>query len=90
MNSVSVLCSGVKEYYLNILLTGCEDHTKAVYAAKLCRLKVSNETNLFANELVGSIELCDAGNNLALFITKVNLEFKKLLCKYNKSKLYFK
>ena len=84
MNSVSVLCCRIKEYYLNVILTGCENHTKAVYTAELCRLKVGNKTNLLANKLIGCIELSDARNDLALFIAKINLKLKKLLCLRNR------
>ena len=74
MYSVSVLGRAVKEYDLNVLLTRSEDHTEAVNSAKLCGLKIGNEADLLTDKLIGSVELCDSRNDLALLVAKVNLK----------------
>ena len=84
MYSVSVICGGIKEYYLNVLLTRCKYHTVGICTAKLYGLKVGNKRYLLTHKLLGLIEFSDAGYHLALLIAKVYLKLKKLLCLGNR------
>ena len=80
MDSVSVLCGGIEEHDLDVLLPRCEKHTVAVNSAELGRLEVGDENYLLADEIIGLIELCNSGNDLALLIAEVDLKLEKLLC----------
>ena len=64
MDTLSVLYGLVDKYDLNVLLTRCQDHAVAVNAAELAGLEVYDNGNLFADELIGGVELCNSRHYL--------------------------
>ena len=90
MYAISELCSLVKEYNLDVILTRCKDHAPALNAAKRYRLKVCHENYLFTDKLLWLIEFCYTRNDLALFISEINDKLQKLLClRYRLTLEYF-
>ena len=79
MDSVAILCRGIKEYYLNVLFSRGEYHTVGIYTEEFCGLEVSDEDYRLSYELVGSIEFSYAGNDLALLKSEIYLKLKELL-----------
>ena len=61
--------------HYNSAIRRCKDDLSGVKtSAELAGLEVNDHGNLFANELIGSIELCNSRNHLTLLVSKVHLK----------------
>ena len=54
-----------------------QQHSAALLACKLCGLEVCNEDYLLADQILGSVELCNTRNDLSLLVSEVYLQAKK-------------